>query len=111
MPSTLTTADGATIAVPSLAVPAWLIAAGVVNWLLGLAIIILLWQRAAGQYFDAVSLSRRRPTYAPYAAPGYGPPGYAPPGYAPPGTPQWQHYGQPPAAPQDPQDSPPPPLV
>ena len=102
MPSTLTTANGAAITVPPLAIPAWLIAAGMVNWLLGLAIIILLWQRAASQYYDAVSLSRRRPAYTPYAAPGYGAPGYAPPGYAPPGSPQWQPYGQPPAAPQDP---------
>ena len=99
MPSTLTAADGATITVPPVAVPAWLIAAGVVNWLLGLAIIILLWQRAASGYYDAVSLSRRRPVYTPHAAPGYGPPGYAP---------QWHHYGQPPAAPQDPQAPPPP---
>ena len=111
MPSTLTTANGATIAVPPLAIPAWLIAGGVVNWLLGLAIIILLWQRAASQYYDAVSLFRRRPAYTPYAAPGYGAPGYAPPGYAPPGSPQWQPYGQPPAAPQDPQAPPRPPLA
>jgi hypothetical protein len=76
---------------------AWLIAAGVVNWLLGLAIIILLWQRAASRYYDAVSLSRRRPAYTPYAAPGYGAPGYAPPG-----SPRWPPYGQPPAAPQEP---------
>ena len=105
MPSTLTAADGAAIAVPPLAIPAWLIAAGLVNWLLGLAIIILLWQRAASRYYDAVSRSRRRPVYTPYAAPGYGAPGYAPPGYAP----QWQPYGQPPAAPQDPQAPPGPP--
>ena len=106
MPSTLTTADGATIAVPPLAVPAWLIAAGMVNWLLGLAIIILLWQRDASRYYDAVSLSRRRPAYPPYAVPGYGAPGYAPPGSS-----QWQPYGQPPAAPQDPQAPPRPPLA
>lgn len=111
MPSTLTAADGATIAVPPLSIPAWLIAGGVVNWLLGLAIIILLWQRAASRYYEAVSLSRRRPVYTPYAAPGYGAPGYAPPGYAPPGPPQWQPYGQPPAAPQDPQAPPGPPLA
>jgi len=126
MPSTLPAADGATIAVPPLDVPAWLIAAGVVNWLLGLAIIILLWQRAASRYYEAVSLSRRRPAFTPYAAPGYGAPGYAPPGYAPPGytspgytspgcappgSPQWQPYGQPPAAPQDPQAPPRPPLA
>jgi hypothetical protein len=107
VPSTFTAADGATIAMPPLAQPVWLIAAGVVNWLLGLAVIILLWQRAASRYYDAVSLSRRRPAYAPYAAPGYGVPGYAPPGYAP----QWQPYGQPPAAPQDPQAPPRPPLA
>ena len=106
MPSTLTAADGATVTVPQVAVPAWLIAAGVVNWLLGLAIVILLWQRAASGYYDAVSLSRRRPVYTPYAAPGYGGPGYAPPG-----SPQWQPYGQPPAAPQDPQAPPRPPLA
>lgn len=106
MPSTLTAADGATVTVPPVPVPAWLIAAGVVNWLLGLAIIILLWQRAASGYYDAVSLSRRRPVYTPYAAPGYGVPGYAPPG-----SPQWQPYGQPPAAPQDPQAPPRPPLA
>jgi hypothetical protein len=106
MPSTLTTVDGATIAVPPLAIPAWLIAAGVVNWLLGLAIIILLWQGAASRYYEAVSLSRRRPAYTPYAAPGY-----AAPGYAPPGSPQWHPYGQPPAAPQDPQAPPRPPLA
>jgi hypothetical protein len=106
MPSTFTAADGATIAVPPLAIPAWMIAAGLVNWLLGLAIIILLWRRAASGYYDAVSLSRRRPAYTPYA-----PPGYAPPGYAPPGSPQWQPYGQPPAAPQDPQAAPRPPLA
>jgi hypothetical protein len=116
MPSTLPTADGATIAVPPLAFPAWLIAGGVVNWLLGLAIIILLWQGAASRYYEAVSLSRRRPVYTPYAAPGYAAPGYAapgyaPPGYAPPGSPQWQPYGQPPAAPQDPQAPPRPPLA
>ena len=119
IPSTLTSADGATIAVPPLAIPAWLIAAGVVNWLLGLAIIILLWQRAASRYYEAVSLSRRRPAFAPYAAPGYGgpeyappgyaPPGYAAPGYAPPGSSQWQPNGQPPADPQDPQTPPRPP--
>jgi hypothetical protein len=109
MPSTFTAADGATIAVPPLAIPAWLIAAGVVSWLLGLAIVILLWQRAASRYYDAVSLSRRRPAYTPYAAPGYAAPGYAPPGYAPPGSPQWQ--GQPPAAPQDPQAPPRPPVA
>jgi len=97
MPSTLTTADGTTIAVPPLAIPAWLIAVGVANWLLGLAIIILLWRGAASRYYEAVSLSRRRPVYTPYAAPGYGAPGYAPPGYA-----QWQPNGQPPAAPQAP---------
>jgi hypothetical protein len=101
MPSTLTTADGATIAVPPLAIPAWLIAGGVVNWLLALVIIILLWQRAASRYYEAVSLSRRRPVYTPYAAPGYGAPGYGALGYAPPGFPQWQPYGQPPAAPRD----------
>jgi hypothetical protein len=111
MPSTLTTADGATIAVPPLAIPAWLIAGGVVNWLLGLAIIILLWQGAASRYYEAVSLSRRRPVYPSYAAPGYAAPGYAAPGYAPPGSPQWQPYGQPPAAPQDPQAPPRPPLA
>jgi len=99
MPSTITSADGATIAVPPLDLPAWLIAAGVVNWLLGLAIVILLWQRAASRYYEAVSPSRRGPGYAPYAAPGYGAPGYAPPGYAP----HWQPYGRPPADPQDPQ--------
>jgi len=104
MPSTFPAADGATIAVPPLDFPAWLIAASVVNWLFGLAIVILLWQRAASRYYDAVSVSRRRPVYTPYAAPGYGAPGYAPPGYAPPGSPQWQPYGQPPADPQDPQD-------
>jgi hypothetical protein len=109
MPSTLPAADGATIAVPPLDVPAWLIAAGVVNWLLGLAIIILLWQPAASRYYEAVSLSRRRPTYPPYAAPGYGAPGYAPPGYAQPGSPQWQSYGQAPPDPQDPQAPPRPP--
>ena len=111
MPSTLTTADGATIAVPPLAIPAWLIAGGVVNWLLGLAIIILLWQGAVSRYYEAVSLSRRRPVYPSYAAPGYAAPGYAAPGYAPPGSPQWQPYGQPPAAPQDPQAPPRPPLA
>jgi len=106
MPSTIPTADGGTIAVPPLAFPAWLIAGGAVNWLLGLAIIILLWQGAASRYYTAVSLSRRRPVYTPYAAPGY-----AAPGYAPPGSPQWQPYGQPPAAPQDPQAPPRPPLA
>jgi hypothetical protein len=111
MPSTITAGNGATVAVPPLDIPAWLIAGGVVNWLLGLAIIILLWQGAASQYYEAVSLSRRRPAYAPYAAPGYGtpgytPPGYAAPGYAPPGSPQWQPYGQPPGGPQDPQRPP-----
>ena len=106
MPSTLTAANGATVTVPTVAVPAWLIAAGMVNWLLGLAIIILLWQRASSQYYDAVSLSRRQPVYPPYGAPGYGAPGYAPPG-----SPQWPPYGQPPAAPQDPQDPPRPPLA
>ena len=106
MPSTLTAANGATIAVPPLAIPAWLIAGGVVNCLLGLAIIILLWQAAASRYYEAVSLSRRRPVYIPYATPGY-----APPGYAPPGPPQWQPYGQPPAVPQDPQAPPRPPLA
>lgn len=106
MPSTLPGADGAAIAVPPLAIPAWLIAAGVVNWLLGLAIVILLWRRAASRYYEAVSLSRRRPAFTPYAAPGYGAPGYAPPG-----SPQWQPYGQPPAAPQDPQAPPRPPLA
>jgi hypothetical protein len=126
MPSTFTSADGATIAVPPLAIPAWLIAAAVVSWLLGLAIIILLWQRAASRYYEAVSLSRRRPAFTPYAAPGYGAPGYAPPGYAPPGytspgytspgcappgSPQWQPYGQPPPDPQDPQAPPRPPLA
>jgi hypothetical protein len=116
MPSTLTTADGATIAVPPLAMPAWLIAGGVVNWLFGLAIIILLWQRAASRYYEAVSLSRRGPVYTPYAAPGYWPPGYAQPGYtapgyAQPGSPQWQPYDQPPAAPQDPQAPSGPPLA
>jgi hypothetical protein len=114
MPSTLPAANGATIAVPPLALPAWLIAVGVVNWLLGLAIIILLWQGGVSRYYEAVSWSRRRPAYTPYtpyAAPGYGAPGYAPPGYAPPGPPQWQPYGQPPAVPQDPQDSPGPPLA
>jgi hypothetical protein len=98
MPSTFTATDGATIALPPLAMPAWVIAACAVNWLLGLAIVILLWQRAASQYYNAVSQSRRRPAYPPYAAPGYGAPGYAPPG-----SPQWPPYGQPPAAPQDPQ--------
>lgn len=116
VPSTFTAADGATIAVPPLAIPAWLIAAGAVNWLLGLAITILLWRRAASRYYDAVSLSRRRPAFTPYAAPGYGAPGYAPPGYtspgyAPPGSPQWQPDGKPPVAPQDPQAPPRPPLA
>ena len=109
MPSTLPAADGATVAVPPLAIPAWLIAGGVVNWLLGLAIIILLWQRAASQYYEAVTLSRRRPAYTPYTP--YAAPGYGAPGYAQPGSPQWQPYGQPPAAPQDPQDPPRPPLA
>jgi hypothetical protein len=104
MPSTLPAADGAAIAVPPLDIPAWLIAAGVINWLLGLAIIILLWQPAANRYYEAVSLSRRRPAYPPYAAPGYAAPGYPQPGYAPPGSPQWQPHGQPPPDPQDPQD-------
>ncbi len=63
MPSTLPAADGTAIAVPPLDIPAWLIAAGVINWLLGLAIIILLWQPAASRYYEAVSLSRRRPAY------------------------------------------------
>jgi len=106
MPSTLTTAGGATVAVPPLAIPAWLIAGGVVSWLLGLAIIILLWQGAVSRYYKAVSLSRRRPVYTPYAARGY-----ATSGYAPPGSPQWQPYGQPPAVPQDPQAPPRPPLA
>lgn len=111
VPSTLTAADGTTIAVPPLAMPAWLIAGGVASWLLGLAVVILLWQGAASRYYEAVSLSRRRPVYTPYAAPGYAPPGYASPGYAPPGSPQWQPYGQPPPAPQDPQAPPRPPLA
>jgi hypothetical protein len=111
MPSTLPAADGATITVPPPAIPAWLIAAGVVSWLIGLAIIILLWQGAASRYYDAVTASRRRPAYTPYGVPGYGAPGYAPPGYAPPGYPQWQPYGEPPAAPQDPQAPPRPPLT
>jgi hypothetical protein len=98
VPSTFTAADGATIALPPLDIPAWLIAGGVVYWLFGLAIIILLWQRGASRYYDAVSLSRRRPVYTPYAPPGYG--------YAPPGSPQWQPNGQPPADPQDPQAPP-----
>jgi hypothetical protein len=59
MPSTLPAANGAVIAVPPLDFPAWLIAASVVNWLLGLAIIIVLWQRAPSRYYDAVSLSQR----------------------------------------------------
>jgi hypothetical protein len=104
MPSTLPAADGTAVAVPPLDIPAWLIAAGALNWLLGLAIIILLWRPAASRYYEAVSLSRRRPAYPPYAAPGYGAPGFAPPGYAPPGSPQWQPHGQPPPDPQDPQD-------
>jgi hypothetical protein len=111
MPSTLPAADGATIAVPPLDVPAWLIAAGVVNWLFGLAIIILLWQPAASRYYEAVSLSRRRPVNTPYAAPGDGAPGFAPPGYAPPGSPHWQPHGQAPPDPQDPQAPPRPPLA
>jgi hypothetical protein len=111
MPSTLPAADGATIAVPPLDVPAWLIAAGVVNWLFGLAIIILLWQPAANRYYEAVSLSRRRPVNTPYAAPGYGAPGYARPGYAPPGSPHWQPHGQAPPDPHDPQAPPRPPLA
>jgi hypothetical protein len=111
MPSTLPAADGATIAVPPLDVPAWLIAAGVVNWLFGLAIIILLWQPAANRYYEAVSLSRRRPAYPPYAAPGYGAPGFAPPRYAPPGSPHWQPHGQAPPDPHDPQAPPRPPLA
>jgi hypothetical protein len=100
--------------VPPLDVPAWLIAAGVVNWLFGLAIIILLWRPAANRYYEAVSLSRRRPAYTPYtpyAAPGYGAPGFAPPGYAPPGSRQWQPYGQAPPDPHDPQAPPRPPLA
>jgi len=120
MPSTITTASGTTVAVPRLDIPAGLTALGVVDWLLGLATIILLWQGAASRYYEAVSLSRRRPVYNPYAAPGYGAPGYAAPGYgtpggyaqpgyAPPGSPQWQSYGQPPAVPQDPQAPPGPP--
>jgi hypothetical protein len=123
MPSTFPGADGTPVAVPPLDIPGWAIAAGVVNWLIGLAIIILLWQRAASRYYDAVSLSRRKPVYAPYAAPGYGapggyaPPGYAPPGYPAPGSSQRQPYGQPPADtpgtqdPQDPQAPPRPPLA
>jgi hypothetical protein len=104
MPPTITTADGSTVAVPPLAMPAWLIAGGAVGWLIGLAIIILLWQGASSRYYEAVSLSRRGPAYAPYAP-------YAAPGYAPPGSPQWQPYGQPPAVPQHPQAPPPPPLA
>ena len=111
MPSTLPAADGATIAVPPLDVPAWLIAAGVVNWLFGLAIIILLWQPAANRYYEAVSLSRRRPVNTPYAASGYGAPGFAPPGYAPPGSPHWQPHGQAPPDPHDPQAPQRPPLA
>jgi len=109
MPSTINTGDGTAIAVPPLAIPAWLIAAGVVVWLLGLAIVILLWQRAASRYYEAVSLSRRRPAYAPYTP--YTVPGYGAPGYAPPGSPPWQPYGQPPAASQDPQAPQGPPLA
>jgi len=106
MPSTFPAAGGGTVAVPPLTFPAWLIAGGVVNSLLGLAIIVLLWQGAASRYYEAVTLSRRRPAYTPYAAPGY-----AAPGYAPPGSPQWQPYGQPPGAPQDPQAPQGPPLA
>jgi hypothetical protein len=111
VPSTLPAADGTAIGVPPLDIPAWLIAAGVINWLLGLAIIILLWQPAANRYYEAVSLSRRRPVNAPYAAPGYGAPGFAPPGYAPPGSPHWQPHGQAPPDPHDPQAPQRPPLA
>jgi hypothetical protein len=58
------------------------------------------WKNRAGRNWARV------PPYTPYA-----PPGYAPPGYAPPGSSQWQPYGQPPAAPQDPQAPPRPPLA
>jgi hypothetical protein len=86
MPSTFPVANGGVVSVPPPDIPSWVTAAGAVNWLLGLAIIILLWQRDSNRYYDAVSWSRRKPAYNPYAAPGYGGPGYGGPGYGAPGS-------------------------
>jgi hypothetical protein len=98
MPSTETSPNGTVVHLPSITVPADLIVSGIVYWLVGLAVIILLWQRDSTQFFQARTAIRRLggpgggyPGYAQpgYAQPGYGQPGYAQPGYGQPG------YGQP----------------
>jgi hypothetical protein len=98
VPSTETSPNGTVVHLPSITVPADLIASGIVYWLVGLAVIILLWQRDSTQFFRARTAIKRLGSpgggYPGYAQPGYGQPGYGQPGYGQPGYGQ-PGYGQP----------------
>jgi hypothetical protein len=102
MPPTITGANGTTVTIPSLSPPGWVIAAGLVYWAIGLAVIILIWQNSSNQFFRARQATRlghaRQYAQPGYAQPGYGQPGYGQPGYGQPAG-QWQPYGQPPTPP------------
>jgi hypothetical protein len=93
MPSTETSPNGTVVHLPSITVPADLVVSGIVYWLVGLAVIILLWQRDSTRFFQARTAMKRLGVpgggYPNYAQPGYGQPGYGQPGYGQPG------YGQP----------------
>jgi hypothetical protein len=98
VPSTETSPNGTVIHLPSITMPADLIVSGIVYWLVGLAVIILLWQRDSTRFFQARTAMKRLGApgggYPGYAQPGYGQPGYGQPGYGQPGYGQ-PGYGQP----------------
>jgi hypothetical protein len=62
-----------------------------VEWGIGLAAVIQLFQRESSQFFALAKQAKRAGAYPGYhppaygQPPGYGPPGYGPPGYGPPG--------------------------
>lgn len=82
MSPALNEGSAATVAIPGFS--AWLIAAGLVYWAIGLTVIILIWQKASTRFYRAQQALK---TYGQF---GYGQPGYPQPGYGQPG------YGQPP---------------
>jgi hypothetical protein len=78
----------------------------ILGWLIGLVVVILLWNRQSSDYFKPPPAAYGYGYQPPTQAPGYGSPGYQPPGYQPPPPGGPPPGGQPPWG--GPQDPPPP---
>jgi hypothetical protein len=81
-------------------------ALSILGWLIGLVVVILLWNRQSSDYFKPPPAAYGYGYQPPTQAPGYQPPGYQPPGYQPPPPGGPPPGGQPPWG--GPQDPPPP---